>query len=132
MWILRKTDKDKTVVLKKYLTESNWDTTEVGAPTKDRLSTTSRFMEEGKRFSFIGYVFIPVEEKRDITREEAFGIMPDIAVNPFSDGFPNKCHLWSNTLCVSAFLTAGSTDSISDKFDKWLQVSSTVRIYKFH
>lgn len=88
--------------------------------------------KRGKDFSFLGYVFIPVEEVRDSTREEAFGIMPDIAVNPFSDGFPNKCHLWSHTLCVSAFLTAGSTDSISDKFDKWLEVSSTVRIYKFH
>lgn len=88
--------------------------------------------KRGKDFSFLGYVFIPVEEVRDSTREEAFGIMPDIAVNPFSDGFSNKCHLWSHTLCVSAFLTAGSTDSISDKFDKWLEVSSTVRIYKFH
>lgn len=65
-------------------------------------------------------------------KETAFGIMPDIAVNPFSDGFPNKCHLWSHTLCVSAFLTAGSTHSILDRFDKWLEVSSTVRNYEFY
>lgn len=38
------------MVLKKHLTESNWDIIGFGAATKDGLSTTCRFMEEGERF----------------------------------------------------------------------------------